>query len=81
MANGNGHSNGDLDDIREILRETVVLQNQQPKVLLRHSELLVEHNERMARFDERMERIQTSIQALVEISDDLIRNKADRKKQ
>jgi hypothetical protein len=49
-------------------------------VLLRHSEL-VEHDERMARFDERMEQIQTSIQAVVEISEDLIRNKADRKNQ
>jgi hypothetical protein len=81
MANANGHSNGDLDDMREVLRETVLLQNQQAKMLLRHSELLAEHAERMARFDERMEQIQTSIQALVEISDDLIRNKADQKKR
>jgi len=73
MADGNGHSS-DLDDIRELLRETVAIQNQQAKVLLKHSEMLVE-------FDERMDRIQTSIQALVEISDDLIRNKADHKKR
>ena len=64
----------EMDEIRELLKETVIIQNQQAKVLLRHSEVLAE-------YDERMERVARHLEVLANITDDLIRNKADRKKR
>jgi hypothetical protein len=70
-----------LDDIRELLKEIVIIQGQQASMLLRHSEILAEHDARMAEHDERMERVGRHLEVLATISDDLIRNKADRKKR
>ena len=70
-----------MQEIRETLREIVAIQDAQAKVLLRHSELLVQHEERMVVFDERMDRIGRHLELLANISDDLIRNKADRKRR
>lgn len=64
----------EMDEIRELLKEIVIIQNQQANMLLRHSEVLVEH-------DERMERVGRHLEVLANISDELIRNKADRKKR
>ena len=66
--------NGDLNEIRAILREVALLQDQQAKALLRHSEVLAEH-------DERMDRIGRHLEVLANVSDDPPRNKADRKKR
>ena len=82
--NGNGsHSGngGNLDDIREILREVTAIQRRQAKVLLQHSELLIEHEKRMAEHDARMDRIGHHLELLANLSQDLIRNKADRRKR
>ena len=64
----------EMDEIRELLKEIVIIQNQQAKMLLRHSEVLAEH-------DERMDRVGRHLEVLANITDDLIRNKADRKKR
>ena len=63
----------DFEEMRELLKEIVIIQNQQAKMLLRHSEILAEH-------DERMERIGRHLEVLASMTDDLIRNKADRKR-
>ena len=84
MKNGNGSKpsgGGNLEDIRQILRETVTIQRRQAKVLLQHSEMLIEHDQRMEGFDKRMDRIGRHLEVLSGICDDLIRNKADRKKR
>ena len=65
--------NGDLEEIRGLLKDIVIIQDQQAKVLLRHSEILSEH-------DERMDRVGRHLEVLAGICDDLIRGKADRKK-
>jgi hypothetical protein len=70
----------DFEEMRELLKEIVIIQNQQAKMLLRHSEMLVEHDRRMAEHDERMERIGRHLEVLASMTDDLIRNKADRKR-
>lgn len=67
--------------MREILKDIMVLQNQQAQVLLRHSEILAEHDRRMAEHDERMDRVGRHLEVLANICDDVIRNKADRKKR
>jgi len=67
--------------MREMLKEILVIQDQQAKMLLRHSEILVEHDNRMAEHDERMERVGRHLELLANITDDLIRNKADRKRR
>jgi hypothetical protein len=64
----------EFDEIREILRDIVVIQDQQAKMLLKHSEILAEH-------DERMDRVGRHLEVLANITDDLIRGKADRKKR
>jgi len=96
--NGNGSRSGDggnLDDIREILRDTVAIQRQQAKVLRQHGELLIEHEKRMAEHDvrmaahdvrmaehdERMDRVGRHLEVLSTITDELIRGKADRKRR
>ena len=64
----------EFEEIREMLKDIVVIQDQQAKMLLKHSEILVEH-------DERMERVGRHLEVLSNISDELIRTKADRKKR
>ena len=66
----------EFEEIREMLKDIVVIQfqDQQAKVLLKHSEILVEH-------DERMERVGRHLEMLSNIGDELIRTKADRKKR
>jgi hypothetical protein len=64
----------DFEEMRELLKEIVIIQNQQAKMLFRHSEILAEH-------DERMERIGRHLEVLASMTDDLIRNKADRKRR
>jgi len=59
----------EYEEIRETLKDIRDIQNQQAKMLLRHSEILVEH-------DERMERVGRHLEALANITDDVIRNKA-----
>lgn len=91
MRSGNGSKSGNggnLDDIREILRETASIQRQQARVLRQHGELLIEHERRMAEHEKRMaehdalmDRLGRHLEVLSTISQDLIRNKADRKKR
>ena len=64
----------EFEEIREMLKDIVVIQDQQAKMLLKHSEILVEH-------DERMERVGRHLEILSNISDELIRTKADRRKR
>jgi hypothetical protein len=64
----------EFEEIREMLKDIVVIQDQQAKMLLKHSEILVEH-------DERMERVGRHLEMLSNIGDELIRTKADRKKR
>jgi hypothetical protein len=64
----------EFEEIREMLKDIVVIQDQQAKMLLKHSEILVEH-------DERMERVGRHLEILANIGDELIRTKADRKKR
>jgi hypothetical protein len=71
----------EFQEIREMLKDIVVIQAQQAKVLLRHSEIMVEHDARMERIDERLDRVGRHLEILANISDELIRNKADRKKR
>jgi hypothetical protein len=73
--------NGDLNEIREIIRNVAIQQDQIARVLLRHSEILIEQDRRMAEHDERMERVGRHLEVLAQITDDLIRNKADRKRR
>jgi hypothetical protein len=63
-----------FEEMREILKDILVIQDQQAKMLLKHSEILVEH-------DERMDRVGRHLEVLASISDEPIRNKADRKKR
>ena len=62
-----------LDEIRAVLKDIVVIQDQQAKMLLQHYTVLAEH-------DDRMERVGHHLEVLATISDDLIR-KANRKKR
>ena len=71
----------EFEEIREMLKDIVVIQDQQAKMLLKHSEILVEHDQRMAEHDERMERVGRHLEILANIGDELIRTKADRKKR
>ncbi len=71
----------EFEELRELLRETMIIQNQQAKVLLNHSEMLAEHERRMAAFDEQMGRIGRHLEVLSDIADGLIRDTADRKKR
>jgi hypothetical protein len=64
----------EFQEIREMLKDIVVIQNQQAKILLKHSEIQAEH-------DERMERTGRHLEILANITDELIRSKADRKKR
>ena len=64
----------EFEEIREMLKDIVVIQDQQAKMLLKHSEILVEH-------DERMERVGRHLEILSNISDELIRTKADCRKR
>jgi hypothetical protein len=91
--------NGDFSEIRAILKNVAILQDQQAKMLLKHSETLAEHDERMKRIDgyievlakgtgdrlaeidERLDRVGRHLEVLASICDDLIRNKADRKRR
>ena len=56
-----------------MLKDIVVIQDQQAKMLLQHYTVLAEH-------DDRMERVGHHLEVLATISDDLIR-KANRKKR
>jgi len=71
----------EYEEIWETLKEIAGSQNQQAKMLLRHSEILVEHDRRMAGHDERMEQVGRHLEVLANIPDDLIRNRADRKRR
>ena len=73
--------NGDFREIREIIKNIAILQDQHEKILLRHSEMLAEHDQRMAEHDERMDRVGRHLEVLATICDGLIRDKADRKKR
>jgi hypothetical protein len=64
----------EFQEIREMLKDIVVIQDQQAKMLLKHYEILAEH-------DERMERTGRHLEILANITDELIRSKADRKKR
>jgi hypothetical protein len=66
--------NGDFDEIREIIRNIAILQAQHEKILLKHSEILAEH-------DERMDRVGRHLEVLANVCDDLVRNKADKKRR
>jgi hypothetical protein len=70
-----------FDEIRQILSEAVEVQRQQGALMLEHSKAIVELDKRLASLDELTKRNATSIEALIDISDGLIRNKADRKKK
>ena len=61
----------------EELRETL----KHARMLLRRSETLLEHDRRMAEHDARMERVGRHLEVLASVTDDLIRNKADRKRR
>jgi len=71
----------EFDEMREILKDIMVLENQQAQVLLKHSEIFMEHDRRMAEHDERMDRVGRHLEVLANICDNLIRNKADPKKR
>jgi hypothetical protein len=80
--------NGDFREIREIIKNIAILQDQHEKILLRHSGMLAEHDQRMAEHDqrmaehdERMDRVGRHLEVLATICDGLIRDKADRKKR
>ena len=73
-------NNGDFDEIRAILKNIAILQDQHDKFLLQHSEMLAEHDRILAGHDERMDRVGRHLEVLANICDDLIRNKADRKR-
>jgi hypothetical protein len=47
--------NGDFNEIREIIRNVAITQDQIAKVLLRHSEILAGHDERMERLGRHLE--------------------------
>ena len=64
----------EFQEIREMLKDIVVIQDQQAKMLLKHYEILAEH-------DARMERTGRHLEILANITDELIRSKADRKKR
>ena len=68
-------------EIREIVRNVAIIEDQVAKALLKHSEIPVEHDRRMAEHDERMERVGHHLEVLANISDEPIRNKADRKRR
>ena len=72
---------GEFRQVRKIIQDIAIIQDQQAKVLLRHSEILAEHDERMAEHDERMDRVGRHLEVLANITDSLIRDKADRKKR
>ena len=44
-----------------MLKEIVVIQDQQAKVLLKHSEIMVQHDERMERVGRHLEILATSL--------------------
>jgi len=82
-------------EIRELLKNAGVVHDQHNKMLLKHSELqsehdarlaehdarMAEHDVRMAEHDERMDRVGRHLEVLADITDGLIRGKADRKKR
>lgn len=73
--------NTEFEEMRETLRETVAVLNQAAKMVLHHSEMLAKHDAKMAEIDERLDRVGRHLELLSNVSDDLIRNKADRKKR
>jgi hypothetical protein len=74
-----GHS--EFEEMRETLKETVTILNQAAKMVLHHSEIMAKHDAKMAEIDERLDRVGRHLELLSTISDELIRNKADRKKR
>jgi hypothetical protein len=90
--NGNGHS--ELNDIRAVLAQIAASQARQEHVLEQHTDWLKDHDrlltenatllkalaENVTALAENGVRVDTRLDALVSICDDLIRNKRDRKK-
>ena len=74
--------------MRETLRETVTVLNQAANMVLKHSEMLAQHSEMMPSTTRRWSRSTSAstalgrhLEVLSDVSDGLIRDKADRKKR